>query len=46
VTPNRCRLIFVNIARCTTRLRHVYAADSDLFRGAKFSNMRFPHRFW
>jgi hypothetical protein len=37
---------FVTIARCTIRLRHVDAADSDLFHDAKSSNMHFPLRFY
>ena len=35
----------VTIARCMIRLRHQDAADSDLFHGAKSSNMVFPFRF-
>jgi hypothetical protein len=36
---------FVNIAQCTIRLRHVDAADSDLYQDAKSSNMLF-RRFY
>ena len=45
LTGNECGLGVVTIAACTIRLPHVDAADSDVFHGAKSSNMLFPHRF-